>query len=98
MFEEAVAHIFRGFTDIVSGLHMSAVHTPSFLDIAKYLIIFLVGPMTAVIAYDQFFPIFEGVNLYLVIVICTPILYLSLLHCYLVSFVILVGIGYLIGI
>ena len=74
MFEEAVAHIFRGFTDIVSGLHMSAVHTPSFLDIAKYLIIFLVGPMTAVIAYDQFFPIFEGVNLYLVIVICTLIL------------------------
>ena len=27
MFEEAVAHIFRGFTDIVSGLHMSAVHS-----------------------------------------------------------------------
>lgn len=74
MFEEAVAHIFRGFTDIVSGLHMSAVHTPSFLDIFKYLFVFLVGPMTAVIAYDQFFPIFEGVNLYLVIVICTLIL------------------------
>ena len=74
MFQEAVAHIFRGFTDIVSGLHMSAVHTPSFLDIFKYLIVFLVGSMTAVIAYDQFFPIFEGVNLYLVIVICTLIL------------------------
>ena len=58
MFEEAVAHIFRGFTDIVSGLHMSAVHTPSFLDIAKYLHIFLVGPMTAVIIIKTLF--YEG--------------------------------------
>lgn len=77
MFEEAVAHIFRGFTDIVSGLHMSAVHTPSFLDIGKYLIIFFVVPMTAVIAYDHFFPIFEGVNLYLVLIISTPILIIT---------------------
>lgn len=77
MFEAAVVHIFRGFTDLVSELHMSAVHTPSFLDIAKYLIVFLVGPMTAVIAYDYYFPIFAGVNFYLVIAICTPILTLT---------------------
>jgi len=72
MFEDLVAHIFTGFTDVVAGLHMSAVHTPSILDIAKYLIIFVVAPLTAVIAYDQFFPILEGVNLYLVLVILTP--------------------------
>jgi len=72
MFEDLVAHIFTGFTDVVAGLHMSAVHTPSILDFAKYLIIFVVAPLTAVIAYDQFFPILEGVNLYLVLVILTP--------------------------
>ncbi len=73
MIEEVVAHIFTGFADIVAGLHISAVHKPSILDIAKCLIIFFVVPFTAVIAYDQFYPIFEGVNLYLVLVICTPI-------------------------
>lgn len=73
MIEEVVTHIFTGFADVVAGLHMSAVHTPSILDLAKYLIVFFLVPMTAVIAYDQFFPIFEGVNLYLVIVISTPI-------------------------
>lgn len=98
MFEAAVVHIFRGFTELVSELHMSAVHTPSFLDIAKYLIVFLVGPMTAVIAYDYYFPILAGVNFYLVIAICTPILTLTPIHSCLLSFVILVGIGCLIGI
>lgn len=77
MIEEVVAHIFTGFTDIVAGLHQSAVHTPSILDIAKYLIIFVVAPMTAVIAYDHFFPIFQGVNLYLVLIISTPIAILT---------------------
>lgn len=32
---------------------------------------------TAVIAYDYYFPIFAGVNFYLVIAICTPILTLT---------------------
>ncbi|XP_078349261.1 uncharacterized protein LOC144634234 [Oculina patagonica] len=73
MIEEVVAHIFTGFAEIVAGLHISAVHKPSILDIAKYLMIFFVVPFTAVIAYDHFYPIFEGVNLYLVLVICTPI-------------------------
>ena len=73
MIEEVVAHIFTGFANIVAGLHMLAVHKPSILDIAKYLIIFFVVPLTAVIAYDHFYPIFEGVNLYLVLVIFTPI-------------------------
>lgn len=51
MIEEVVAHIFTGFADVVAGLHMSAVHTPSILDLAKYLIVFFPVPMTAVIAY-----------------------------------------------
>lgn len=74
MIEELVAHIFTGFTDVAAGLHKSAIHTPSILTIAKYLIIFHVVPVAAVIAYDHYYPIFEGVNLYLVIIISTPIL------------------------
>ena len=74
MIEELVAHIFTGFTDVAAGLHKSAIHTPSILTIAKYLIIFHVVPVAAVITYDHYYPIFEGVNLYLVIIISTPIL------------------------
>jgi len=74
MIEEVVAHILTGFVNVVAGLHLSAVHKPSILDIAKYLIIFFVVPSIAVVAYDQFFPIFKGVNLYLVFVISTPTL------------------------
>lgn len=77
MIEEVVAHIFTGFVNVVAGLHLSAVHKPSILDIAKYLIIFFVVPSIAVVAYDQFFPIFQGVNLYLVFVISTPVLLIT---------------------
>ena len=73
MIEELVAHLLTVFTDIVAGLHRSAVHTPSILDCGKYFLIFFVPPFTAVIAYDHYFPIFEGVNLYLVLVIATPV-------------------------
>lgn len=73
MIEELVTHLLMVFTDIVAGLHRSAVHTPSILDYGKYFLIFFVPPFTAVIAYDHYFPIFEGVNLYLVLVIATPV-------------------------
>ena len=73
MIEKLVAHLLTVFTDIVAGLHRSAVHTPSILDYGKYFLIFFVPPFTAVIAYDHYFPIFEGVNLYLVLVIATPV-------------------------
>lgn len=62
MIEEVVAHIFTGFANIVAGLHMSAVNKPSILNIAKYLIIFFVIPLTAVIAYDHYYPIFKGLK------------------------------------
>lgn len=73
MIEELVAHLLTVFTDIVAGLHRSAVHKPSILDYLKYFLIFFVPPFTAVIAYDNHFPIFEGVNLYLVLVLATPV-------------------------
>ncbi|XP_068707579.1 uncharacterized protein [Montipora foliosa] len=74
MIEEVVGHIFTGFAEVVAGLHVSAVRKPSILSIAKYLIISVVVPGTAVIVYDDYFPIFEGVNLYLVLIIATPIM------------------------
>lgn len=77
MIEEVVGHIFTGFAEVVAGLHVSAGHKPSILSIAKYMIIFVVGPGCAVIAYDDYFPIFEGVNFYLVLCIATIIMLFS---------------------
>lgn len=73
MIEELVAHLLTAFTEIVAGLHNSVVHTPSILNLGKYLMIFSILPFAAVIAYDHYFPIFKGVNLYVVFVIATPI-------------------------
>lgn len=52
MFEEVVVYIFRGFIDIVFGLYMLVVYILLFLDMVKYLYIFLVGFMIVVIVYD----------------------------------------------
>ena len=52
MIEELVAHLLTVFTDIVAGLHRSAVHTPSILDYGKYFLIFFVPPFSAVIVYQ----------------------------------------------
>ena len=72
MIENLLGHILINFQSIVEGLHATSLQKPSVLDLAKYLITYIVFPGVAVLVYDHYNPIFQGVNLYLVLVIATP--------------------------
>ena len=74
MIPSIIRHVLTNSENIARDLHEQAIQRTNILTVAGYSLVVLMLPLIIII-YDIFYPLMEGVNIYLIFVIVMPVLF-----------------------